>query len=67
MCDLETSRMGASYIYDISRLRVKIIRYYCQEKNNKKTTIKTLKSTEFFQKSGTKIQTVVNEFRGVSV
>ena len=24
VCDLETSRMGASYIYDISRLRVKI-------------------------------------------
>jgi len=23
MCDLETSRMGASYIYDISSLRVK--------------------------------------------
>ena len=23
VCDLETSRMGASYIYDISRLRVK--------------------------------------------
>jgi len=22
VCDLETSRMGASYIYDISRLRV---------------------------------------------
>jgi len=24
VCDLETSRMGASYIYDISRLRVKV-------------------------------------------
>ena len=24
VCDLETSRMGASYIYDISRLRVKL-------------------------------------------
>jgi len=24
VCDLETSRMGASYMYDISRLRVKI-------------------------------------------
>jgi len=24
VCDLETSRMGAAYIYDISRLRVKI-------------------------------------------
>jgi len=23
VCDLETSRIGASYIYDISRLRVK--------------------------------------------
>jgi len=25
VCDLETSRMGAPYIYDISRLRVKYI------------------------------------------
>ena len=25
MCDLETSRMGAPYIYDISRLRVKVV------------------------------------------
>jgi len=24
VCDLETSRMGAPYIYDISRLRVKL-------------------------------------------
>jgi len=24
VCDLETSRMGAAYIYDISHLRVKI-------------------------------------------
>jgi len=24
VCDLETSRLGAPYIYDISRLRVKI-------------------------------------------
>jgi len=25
VCDLETSRMGAPYIYDISRLRVNIV------------------------------------------
>jgi len=25
VCDLETSRMGAPYIYDISHLRVKVI------------------------------------------
>jgi len=25
VCDLETSRMGAPHIYDISRLRVKLI------------------------------------------
>ena len=25
VCDLETSRMGAPYIYDISRLRVKTV------------------------------------------
>jgi len=28
VCDLETSRMGAPYIYDISHLRVKIL-YFC--------------------------------------
>jgi len=27
VCDLETSRMGAPYIYDISRLRVKFTRH----------------------------------------
>jgi len=26
VCDLETSRMGAPYIYDISRLRVKYLK-----------------------------------------
>jgi len=26
VCDLETSRIGAPYIYDISRLRVNIVR-----------------------------------------
>ena len=25
VCDLETSRMGAAYIYDISRLRVNVL------------------------------------------
>jgi len=29
VCDLETSRMGAPYIYDISRLRVKPDDCYC--------------------------------------
>jgi len=28
VCDLETSRMGAPYIYDISRLRVKLHNCY---------------------------------------
>jgi len=28
VCDLETSRIGAPYIYDISRLRVKILSTY---------------------------------------
>ena len=27
VCDLETSRMGAPYIYDISRLRVNVLSY----------------------------------------
>jgi len=29
VCDLETSRMGAPYIYDISRLRVKMGNIQC--------------------------------------
>ena len=28
VCDLETSRIGAPYIYDISNLRVKIVSTY---------------------------------------
>jgi len=32
VCDLETSRMGAPYIYDISRLRVKHIYYHSKVK-----------------------------------
>ena len=28
VCDLETSRMGAPYIYDISHLRVKLTKFY---------------------------------------
>ena len=28
VCDLETSTMGASYIYDISRLRVNVFRQF---------------------------------------
>jgi len=33
VCDLETSRMGAPYIYDISRLRVNVFldRSQCYE------------------------------------
>ena len=33
VCDLETSRMGAPYIYDISRLRVKLIGFYNRDEN----------------------------------
>jgi len=28
VCDLETSRMGAPYIYDISRLKVNVLGHY---------------------------------------
>jgi len=28
VCDLETSRIGVPYIYDISRLRVKLVRQF---------------------------------------
>ena len=32
VCDLETSRIGAPYIYDISRLRVnlQVVRFFCR-------------------------------------
>jgi len=29
VCDLETSRIGAPYIYDISSLRVKYFDHFC--------------------------------------
>jgi len=32
VCDLETSRMGAPYIYDISRLRVNMYTYFARSK-----------------------------------
>jgi len=34
VCDLETSRMGAPYIYDISRLRVNLHVFRQQKKIN---------------------------------
>ena len=34
LCDLEASRIGAPYIYDISRLRVKVIRNNNNNNNN---------------------------------
>jgi len=37
VCDLETSRMGAPYVYDISRLRVKVkkfVVYYIDDRGN---------------------------------
>jgi len=34
VCDLETSIVGAPYIYDISRLRVKVMCHTCVPMNN---------------------------------
>ena len=31
VCDLETSRIGAAYIYDISSLRVNNVSVYCSK------------------------------------
>ena len=43
VCDLETSRMGAPYIYDISRLRVKLtVSKRSASKGGKKQPIKDL-------------------------
>ena len=65
MCDLETSRMGAPYIYDISHLRVNSIStgggtvvifpavpWYCELPTGKKINIKCLTKT-FIKKLGT--------------
>jgi len=50
VCDLETSRMGAPYIYDISHLRVK------DRISNLKTLVwKTLHSSKTHIKSDSKI------------
>jgi hypothetical protein len=43
------------------------IRYYSQKRNNKKGTIKTGKSIEFFHNICTKIQNIINIFRDVFV
>ena len=41
VCDLETSRMGAPYIYDISHLRVKLYLYHrCAKLHLKYRTLK---------------------------
>jgi len=40
VCDLETSRMGAPYIYDISRLRVNFLK---DDKNGLNAAITTIK------------------------
>jgi len=42
VCDLETSRMGAPYIYDISRLRVKLHQYHFCSKTNQMHIISNL-------------------------
>ena len=46
VCDLETSRMGAPYIYDISRLKVNIVlkslNYSFSKHNGEISTLRTL-------------------------
>jgi len=37
VCDLETSGIGAPYIYDISNLRVKRLRQYTNSHGTKRT------------------------------
>ena len=44
VCDLETSRMGAPYIYDISRLRVK---YNLLQKNLRRGTCPALPTNKY--------------------
>ena len=41
VCDLETSRMGAPYIYDISRLRVKTVQVSLKSDENKVPDVET--------------------------
>jgi len=46
VCDLETSRMGAPYIYDISHLRVKCLNNYEVPSKLMKLVAKTLQDTK---------------------
>jgi len=52
VCDLETSRMGAPYIYDISRLRVKyqVYRNIANTHCWFATTVSQLKICNFFRR-----------------
>jgi len=48
VCDLETSRIGAPYIYDISSLRVNVL---CDCSWNKKEEIAKIHSLESLKKT----------------
>jgi len=48
VCDLETSRIGAPYMYDISSLRVNDLTVYCWHR----LTVFTLRKMEFISKPG---------------
>jgi len=51
VCDLETSRMGAPYIYDISRLRVKLL-VIMKEKKSQCDRILKIQSLRISHKKG---------------
>jgi len=57
VCDLETSRMGAPYIYDISRLRVNG-RFSIRENGNMKTL--------FFISNFRRVLSIVCNLLGIS-
>jgi hypothetical protein len=48
VCDLETSRMGAPYIYDISKLRVKMQHRWNDNDSEKPNHSKKLQSQCYF-------------------
>jgi len=52
VCDLETSRMGAPFIYDISSLRVKqMVNYALKEVEKTRNVVYDVKFTIFYYRS----------------
>jgi len=65
VCDLETSRMGAPYIYDISCLRVKLL-LKCDDIRAETTFPLSAKQTSPFKSAGASVQSTTGS-RGLRI